>query len=79
MLRRIAALIAERRVEIAGVVSAETGKVRMEAVPEVQEGIDLIETYCTGIERTTATARRSAGSPSTRTTSPSCSPTASSR
>ena len=37
--------------EIAGVVSAETGKVRMEAVPEVQEGVDLIETYCADMER----------------------------
>jgi 1-pyrroline-5-carboxylate dehydrogenase len=49
-LRRIAALIAERRVELAGVVSAETGKIRLEAVPEVQEGVDLIETYCTFME-----------------------------
>ena len=49
-LRRIATLIAERRVEIAGVVSAETGKVRMEAVPEVQEGADLINTYCAAME-----------------------------
>jgi 1-pyrroline-5-carboxylate dehydrogenase len=49
-LRRIAALIAERRVELAGVVSAETGKIRLEAVPEVQEGVDLIETYCADLE-----------------------------
>lgn len=50
-LRRVAALIAERRVELAGVVAAETGKVRMEAVPEVQEGVDLIEAYCADMER----------------------------
>jgi 1-pyrroline-5-carboxylate dehydrogenase len=50
-LRRIAALIGERRLELAGVVSAETGKVRAEAVPEVQEGVDLIETYCSDMER----------------------------
>jgi 1-pyrroline-5-carboxylate dehydrogenase len=50
-VRRVAALIAERRVELAGVVSAETGKIRMEAVPEVQEGVDLIETYCAELER----------------------------
>jgi 1-pyrroline-5-carboxylate dehydrogenase len=31
-------------------VSAETGKIRLEAVPEVQEGVDLIETYCTFME-----------------------------
>jgi 1-pyrroline-5-carboxylate dehydrogenase len=50
-LRRLAALIGERRVELAGVVAAETGKVRLEAVPEVQEGVDLIETYCSELER----------------------------
>jgi 1-pyrroline-5-carboxylate dehydrogenase len=50
-LRRLAALIGERRVELAGVVSAETGKIRLEAVPEVQEGVDLIETYCADLER----------------------------
>ncbi len=49
-LRRLAALISERLVELAGVVSAETGKIRLEAVPEVQEGVDLIETYCTFME-----------------------------
>jgi 1-pyrroline-5-carboxylate dehydrogenase len=49
-LRRLAALITERRVELAGVVSAETGKIRLEAVPEVQEGADLIETYCADLE-----------------------------
>jgi 1-pyrroline-5-carboxylate dehydrogenase len=49
-LRRLAALIGERRVELAGVVSAETGKIRLEAVPEVQEGVDLIETYCADLE-----------------------------
>ncbi len=50
-LRRLAALIGERRVELAGVVSAETGKIRLEAVPEVQEGVDLIETYCADLEQ----------------------------
>ena len=50
-LRRVAGLIGERLVEIAGIVSAETGKVRMEAIPEVQEGVDLIETYCADMER----------------------------
>jgi 1-pyrroline-5-carboxylate dehydrogenase len=50
-LRGIGARIAERLVELAGVVSAETGKPRMEALPEVQEGVDLIETYCADMER----------------------------
>ena len=52
ILRGLAKLIAGRRVELAGLVSAETGKIRMEAVPEVQEGVDLIETYCAFMERT---------------------------
>jgi 1-pyrroline-5-carboxylate dehydrogenase len=50
-LRLLAERIAARRVELAGVVSAETGKIRGEAVPEVQEGVDLIETYCAQMER----------------------------
>lgn len=50
-LRGLAARIAARRLELAGVVSAETGKVRAEAIPEVQEGVDLIETYCAQMER----------------------------
>jgi 1-pyrroline-5-carboxylate dehydrogenase len=52
VLRRLGELISGRRVELAGIVSAETGKIRMEAVPEVQEGVDLIETYCHEMERT---------------------------
>jgi 1-pyrroline-5-carboxylate dehydrogenase len=50
-LRRIARLIGERTVEMGAVVSAETGKVRLESVPEVQEGVDLIEAYCGHMER----------------------------
>ena len=50
-LRRIARLIGERTVEMGAVVAAETGKVRLEAVPEVQEGVDLIEAYCGHMER----------------------------
>ena len=50
-LRTMAAEISERLVEIAGVVSAETGKNRIEALPEVQEGVDLIETYLADMER----------------------------
>ncbi|HWM12263.1 MAG TPA: aldehyde dehydrogenase family protein [Solirubrobacteraceae bacterium] len=50
-LRRIAKLIGERAVEMGAIVSAETGKVRLESVPEVQEGVDLIEAYCGHMER----------------------------
>jgi 1-pyrroline-5-carboxylate dehydrogenase len=42
----IADAIDERRFELAGVISAETGKTRIEALAEVQECIDLVKTYC---------------------------------
>jgi 1-pyrroline-5-carboxylate dehydrogenase len=47
----MAKLIGERTVEMGAVVSAETGKVRLESIPEVQEGVDLIEAYCGHMER----------------------------
>jgi 1-pyrroline-5-carboxylate dehydrogenase len=50
VLRRMAKLIGERTVEYGAIVSAETGKVRLESVPEVQEGVDLIEAYCGHME-----------------------------
>lgn len=40
-----------RRVEIAGLISAETGKTRLEAVGEADEAADLIHTYCAEIGR----------------------------
>ena len=43
--------IGARHLEIAAVVSLETGKTRVEAIAEVQEGIDLIEKYCGEMER----------------------------
>jgi 1-pyrroline-5-carboxylate dehydrogenase len=49
LLSRAADEIGRRHVEIAAVVSLETGKTRTEAIAEVQEGIDLIITYCSEI------------------------------
>ncbi len=49
-MRTVAEALAERQIEIAAVVSLETGKTRMESIAEAQEAIDLIETYCTAIE-----------------------------
>ncbi len=49
-MRAVAWAIGERHVELAAVVSLETGKTRVESIAEVQEAIDLIETYCTTIE-----------------------------
>jgi len=49
-LRAAARAIGERHIELAAVVSLETGKTRVESIAEVQEAIDLIETYCAAIE-----------------------------
>jgi 1-pyrroline-5-carboxylate dehydrogenase len=49
-MRAVAAAIDERQVELAAVMSLETGKTRAESIAEVREAIDLIETYCTAIE-----------------------------
>ncbi|ULN48252.1 aldehyde dehydrogenase family protein [Mycolicibacterium goodii] len=40
----------DRLVEIAGIVSAETGKSRLEALGEAQEVVDLVDTYTTQFE-----------------------------
>src|SRR4051794_7571410 len=50
-LRRAADVIRERRLELAAVVTLETGKPRVESIAEVEEAVDLIETYCAQIER----------------------------
>jgi 1-pyrroline-5-carboxylate dehydrogenase len=49
-LRAAADVIRERRLEIAAVVTLETGKPRVESIAEVEEAVDLIETYCAQIE-----------------------------
>jgi 1-pyrroline-5-carboxylate dehydrogenase len=45
LLRAVAAGIGERHLELAAVVSLETGKSRTESIIEVQEAVDLITTY----------------------------------
>ena len=50
LLRAAARLIDERKLELAATVSLEAGKVRTESIAEVEEAIDLIETYCAQIE-----------------------------
>jgi 1-pyrroline-5-carboxylate dehydrogenase len=50
ILRGAARLIGERRIEIAAAMSMEIGKVRTEAIAEVEEAVDLIETYCGQME-----------------------------
>lgn len=50
LLRTTAGLIDERKLELAAAVSMEAGKVRTESIAEVEEAIDLIETYCRQVE-----------------------------
>jgi 1-pyrroline-5-carboxylate dehydrogenase len=50
LLRAAVRLIDERKLDLAATVSMEVGKVRTEAIAEVEEAIDLIETYCAQVE-----------------------------
>ena len=50
VLRATERLIDERKLELAAMVSLEAGKVRIESIAEVEEAIDLIETYCRQVE-----------------------------
>lgn len=50
MLRTAAKGFSEREMELAGTLSAETGKCRLESLAEVQEAHDLIEQYCQALE-----------------------------
>jgi 1-pyrroline-5-carboxylate dehydrogenase len=49
-LRATEQLIDERKLELAAAISLEVGKVRTESIAEVEEAIDLIETYCRQVE-----------------------------
>src|SRR3954452_23176249 len=51
ILRTAADVIRERVLEMAAVVTLETGKPRVESIAEVEEAVDLIETYCAQIEQ----------------------------
>jgi 1-pyrroline-5-carboxylate dehydrogenase len=50
LLRRVGAAIGERHMRMAAAVTMEAGKSRTESIAEVQEAIDLIETYCAQME-----------------------------
>jgi 1-pyrroline-5-carboxylate dehydrogenase len=50
LLRAVAAGIGARHLELAAVVSLETGKSRTESILEVQEAVDLITTYADHME-----------------------------
>jgi 1-pyrroline-5-carboxylate dehydrogenase len=49
-LREAAQRIRERTIELAAAVTLETGKTRIESIGEVEEAVDLIETYCAHME-----------------------------
>src|SRR3954454_6024485 len=51
LMRAAADQIRGRVMEMAAVVTLETGKPRVESIAEVEEAVDLIETYCTQIEQ----------------------------
>ena len=50
LLRRAGEAIGERHMRMAAAVTMEAGKSRTESIAEVQEAIDLIETYCAQME-----------------------------
>lgn len=51
MLRKAKDAIADQLMEISAVLSAETGKTRLEAVGETQEVLDMVDHYCGQIEK----------------------------
>src|SRR5690349_14637961 len=50
ILRRAAALIRDRKFELAAIMSLEVGKSRLEAMGDAEESADLIEYYCKQVE-----------------------------
>jgi len=50
VLRATERIIDDRKLELAAAISHEVGKVRTESIAEVEEAIDLIETYCRQVE-----------------------------
>ncbi len=50
ILRRAAETIAERRLQLAALMTWEVGKTRLEAMGEVEEAADLLRYYCASIE-----------------------------
>jgi 1-pyrroline-5-carboxylate dehydrogenase len=50
VLRAAERLIDVRKIDLAAAISLEVGKVRTESIAEVEEAIDLIETYCGQVE-----------------------------
>jgi len=60
VLRRAAALIRERKFELAAVMSLEVGKNRLESMGDAEESADLIDYYCQQVEDTNGFTREMA-------------------
>ncbi len=52
ILRRVADLLGERQMQLAGLLSLEVGKTRLEAIGDVEETSDLIRWACDMLEQT---------------------------
>jgi 1-pyrroline-5-carboxylate dehydrogenase len=57
-MRRAAALIRERKFDLAATMSVEVGKSRFEAMGDAEESADLIDYYCSQVEDTDGFVRR---------------------
>ncbi|HET9385695.1 MAG TPA: aldehyde dehydrogenase family protein [Gemmatimonadales bacterium] len=60
LLRRAAALIRERKFELAAIMSLEVGKSRLESMGDAEESADLIDYYCQQVEDTDGFVREMA-------------------
>jgi 1-pyrroline-5-carboxylate dehydrogenase len=60
IMRRAAALIRERKFELAATMSIEVGKSRFESMGDAEESADLIDYYCGQVEDTDGFVRRMA-------------------
>jgi 1-pyrroline-5-carboxylate dehydrogenase len=60
VMRRAAALIRERKFELAATMSLEVGKSRFESMGDAEESADLIDYYCTQVEDANGFVRRMA-------------------
>jgi 1-pyrroline-5-carboxylate dehydrogenase len=60
ILRRAAALIRERKFDLAALMSLEVGKSRLESMGDAEESADLIDYYCGQMEEASGFVRRMA-------------------
>jgi 1-pyrroline-5-carboxylate dehydrogenase len=58
LLREAKKRFVQRQAEIAGIVSAETGKIRVESLAELAEAVDLVEYYASEMEENKGFVRK---------------------